>query len=193
MNARSLAGFALLLLSLSGLAYSVRTAVSYAEYRSAQYGHASENPQAVLALCREAAALYPFNYRLCELAAMTAFYGADALPPAEARRMRDASKAWCGRGLVLDRYQRRLRWLAAQFLLEDSPARAAAYWKEYVDWDFWFPFNHGFLAELYAKAGDFTNAEKALSWAAGSEFEAHARATIDAERASRAGAPATAP
>ena len=66
----------------------------------------------------------------------------------------------------------------AQFLWEKSPEEGRAYWETYVEWDFWSPYAHAVLAEMYARSGNFQRAESELQWTQNSEFYPTTRQTL---------------
>ena len=186
---RLLAGGALLAVSVFGIVYAARASISYAVYYSAKYGDAAMNAAAVLERCERASSLYRFNYHLCSLATHTAYDAYQLTPeldaPARARLLA-LTRAWCQRGLALNWYNRDLRWYKAQLLWEESPAKGLEFWREYVEWDFWFPANHAVLAGMYARSGDFENARKELGWTQGSDWYPSTSETIAQEEARRA-------
>jgi tetratricopeptide (TPR) repeat protein len=155
-----LAGVAVL-----GLWWSVRVAVAQALYFQAKYGAARSDTERVLALAERAFQWYPRHYRFCVWAAGAAYR--DRLD-AEGRERPDrlqAAQAWCARGLALNPHHRELRVLRARLLTRADAAAAAAYWRRYVEWHFWDPWNHALLAKLCADAGEFDAAVDALAWA----------------------------
>jgi hypothetical protein len=172
----------LMLLSAFGVVWSARVAAAQVLYHHAKFTPAAGDADGVLSYCAGAWRLYPFNYRFCELAAHVAYYAAGPGTADERSRM---SRMWCLRGLGLNRHPRPMRWLMTQFLWRESPVRAIAYWKEYVDWDFWSPYAHAVLAEMHARTGDFDEAEREVYWTRRSEFFGPTTATIDAERRKR--------
>lgn len=180
---RQLAGSVLLVLALAAALHGVCTDTAQWIYYRAKFGTESGNPETALRLCRRGWPFYHFNYRLCMHAADTAYFS--TLPQEESaiRERLRLARLWCDRALSLDRHKREMRWLKAEFLWGESPQKAIAYWKEYVDWEFWVPYNHAALAQFLAKAGDIESAEKEAVWFAGSEYEKVTREVIEAERA----------
>ena len=177
-------GTVFLALSLAGLIHSMAAAwASRLSYR-AQMANPPLEVEQVLAMCHRAYVLYPWNYYFSIFAAEAAFYQADKVQ-GEARTARLAqSKLWCERGLIQNPYKSQLRRLQTRFLWEDSPAEAIVYWAAYTDWQFWEPYNHATLAELYARHGDIEKAEQELKWVEGDVSYPRVRETVLREKKS---------
>ena len=182
---RPLLGGLLSIFSLLAAIYGSCALLAQKLYHDSKYGAASSDEHTILKNASRSVRLYPFNYRFCILAAETAYYASFRVPNLDAKDQSALSTFWCEKGLTLNQYQRELRWLMAQHLFQQSPAKAIAYWVQYVDWDFWSPYNHASLGEMYAQVGDFDNAEKNLHWAQGSAYYDHANQVIAVERRRR--------
>jgi hypothetical protein len=170
-------------LALAGLVYSTRASVASHLACKAKYGLPPASVEQVLEACRKAYSLYPWNYYFTIFTAEMAYYRAtDVTGEARAERLRQA-RFWCDRGLYQNGYKSQLRRLKTRFLWEESPLKAIEYWKAYTDWQFWEPYNHATLAELYARAGEFDPAEQSLKWVA-IDPVAHknARVAVDREK-----------
>ena len=156
--------------TLAGAVYAARAAVGQAAYHDLL--SATDDLPRFRQLAKTGWAYYPFNYRLCLATARKLYDSARALPEGERAALMDEARFWCEQGLGLDPYVRDLRWLKSQFLWTESPPRAIEYWERCVDWDFWFPFNHAVLADMYTAAGDLDNAAKEVEWTRNSEYYA---------------------
>ena len=175
-------GAALLVVSGAGVVYGGRAAMASRLSCRAQYGSPPAGVEQILAWCREAYALYPWNYYFSIFAAEAAYYKADEVRgDARMERLRQA-RLWCERALLQNGYKSQVRRLKTRFLWEESPAAAIAYWEAYTDWQFWEPYNHATLAELYARAGEPGKAEQSLKWVEGDPSYAQARETVERER-----------
>jgi hypothetical protein len=169
------AGVLLLGVAAVGLWRGVRAGVATILYHEAKYGAAAGMTEKGLQLCRLAYRWYPSNYRFSILVAEQAYYGAASLP-VELRQPRlQQAQFWCERGLIQNPWKSQLRRLKTRFLLQDSPLKAVRYWKEFTDWQFWEPYNHAVLVELYSQTGEFDKAEQELKWVEGSASYAAAR------------------
>jgi hypothetical protein len=155
-------GAALFVLSTAGLIHAVRASWASRLSCRAQLAKPPAEVSQVIEWCRAAYSLYPWNYYFSIYAAEAAYYQADNVRgEARVERLRQA-RVWCDRGLEQNPYKSQLRRLKTRFLWEESPARAIEYWKAHTEWQYWEPYNHATLAELYARYGDFTRAEEEL-------------------------------
>lgn len=166
-------GGGLLVLSVLGVVHGVRAAAAQACYHHAKYGAGAGDVGKIVEQCRRAYAWYPWNYYFSIEAAERAYHAASGDGEAALRQERlRQSQFWCERGLIQNPWRSQLRRLKTRFLWEVSPSEAIRYWEAHTRWQFWEPYNHGVLVGLYARAGDFENAEKSLKWTKGSpEFE----------------------
>ncbi len=165
---RACAGALLLALGVFGARFSLRAAMAAHLYYQVKFGAARENVDEVLALAAQAHRLYADNDLLCVWAGEQAWHHRAEGDAVTRRRRLDAAAGWCEAGLALNPYSSALNLLKTRLLQRESPARAAAYWQRYVAWNFWEPYNHAVLAELYAEAGDFGRAAESLRWVEGS-------------------------
>ena len=69
---------------------------------------------------------------------------------------------WCERGLAQNPYPWKLNYTKVKLLRASSPDAAAAYWREFVDWQFWEPLNLRILVECYVQAGRLAEASEIL-------------------------------
>ena len=176
------AGLMVLLLSVTGVVHSLRATIAFGLSRRAQLEQPAPGVDQILAWCRQAYAHYPWNYYFSIFAAETAYYRADEVwGEARTDRLRQ-SKIWCERGLVQNRYKSQLVRLKTRFLWEESPSSAIEYWKAYTQWQFWEPYNHATLAELYARHGDFDQADASLRWIEGDPSYPEAKKTVLREK-----------
>ena len=172
-------GSALVLLGVAGIGQAIRAGWAQAMYHDAKYGSGrTMSPEETDSLCARAYRLYRHNVYFSIWTAEKAYYdGSDeALTPG---RLAIAER-WCDLGLRQNAHKRSLRLLKTYLLLRDDPAAALSWWKRYVDWHFWSPFNHSVLAELYALNGDDFRARQSMTWVVGSSHEAATRKAIQA-------------
>jgi hypothetical protein len=163
-----MAGLMLVFAGVFGIIYSLRVARSQSLYHSIKYGTFSDaGPAEVADLCAAAHEIYPQNYYLC-IEAVDRLWGSDAAGAA----------LWCERGLALNPYHRVLRRANTQLLAKESPADAADYWSEFVDWQFWSARNQAFLVECLAKAGRLAEAAEHLTLIKGREGYDRAEAAL---------------
>jgi hypothetical protein len=166
---------ALLVVCAAGVVHGVRAASAQWMYERAKYGADRSSLLRILALCESAQRLYPFNYYFCLWAATQACQASDVPGQGAAHA---AADRWCARGIALNPYNRKLQIIRARRLQGRAPRQAAAQWARYVDWQFWDPYNHSLLAELYADAGEVEQALAELEWARGSPYFAAARGRL---------------
>ena len=173
--------------SLFGLFHGVRAGLAQVLYCRAKFGPLRRHPPAVFRRLAAAHRLYPFNYRFCAFAAQKAYHSRDKGNEEWVDPPMSTARRWCDVGLALNHTDTPLRLLKVSLLEEQSAAKAAAFLEEYVDWDFWDPYYHAELVRLYARAGDFGKAARALSWVKGSKYyapaSAHMRAAWEREKA----------
>ena len=162
-------GLILLAVSSAGILHGVRAGLAHVLYFQAKYGSARDDADRVLRLAERAHGLYPCNYNLCILAADAAYAASSVRDRDESARRRALAERWCGTGLKLNFHQRQLRRLKTRLLASESLQEAVRYWEDYVEWQFWDPYNHAVLVELYGRAGDFEKARRSLNWVVGSD------------------------
>lgn len=163
--------------SLLGVAHSIRVEVAQSIYFNIKYGAARNDLSAIFKRSEIAHRIYPFNYYLCMWVAETAYENGCA-GGTESQEQINIARRWCDRGLKLNFYRSELREIKTRLLARESPDAAVSYWKEYVNWHFWEPYNHGVMAELLAGAGRFDLAEKALYWVKGSDHYQYFRERV---------------
>ena len=164
---------AIIMLSASvlGITRGVRASAAYILYHHAHYGKGSLSPSGALSSCGVASRYYPYNYYFAIFAAESAYYKAiEADGEDEKKYLFGAADYWCEKGLFLNPYKSQLRMMRARLIARRDPAGAADYWRDYVEWHYWEPFNHCALAEFYAMAGNFDEAFKALEVIKGREY-----------------------
>jgi hypothetical protein len=177
----ALAGLILLVISLVGMGHSLRAGLAQRYYWQAKFAKPEAGAERVLDLCCKAYVLYPDNYYFSILAAEKAYYAASDEKGMKGKRLEQAA-VWCERGLVQNWWKGSLRRLKTRILWEESPSRAIRFWNDYTEWQFWEPYNHAVLAELYAGVGDFENADQSLRWAAGTLDGDRARDVVEREK-----------
>ena len=153
-------GFAVLAAAIWGVRTSAHACVAQFMYYEAKRGQYAGHVDRVLSQCRKAYDLYPWNYYFAIHAAESAYYGAGDRGTGQWAERMESARLWCDRGLALNPWKSQLRRLKSRLLWEESPGKAIAYWRAYTDWQYWEPYNHEVLAEMYAKAGDFEQAER---------------------------------
>jgi hypothetical protein len=155
-------GVLLFSLSLAGLFHGIRASLAAHWAWKAQYGTSAPEVEQVMASCRRAFVLYPWNYYFSIFASELAYYKADEATGAQREERLHQSELWCERGLMQNRYRSQLRRLKTRFLWDNSPSEAIAYWEAHTNWQYWEPYNHETLAGLYAKYGEFDKAAREL-------------------------------
>lgn len=174
-----LVGFVLLILGGLALKHSFKAGISQWHYYQGKYGSDRGDIRQFQLRCHKAIRYYPHHYRLCMYAAEETLREAEMPGTTNATEWLQTSRFWCERGLALNNYPTTLRWVKATLLSKEDPEQAALYWKKYTEWHFWEPYNHAFLAKLYAKAGLFHEAEDELGWVGkGSPYYAEAYAVL---------------
>jgi tetratricopeptide (TPR) repeat protein len=180
-------------ISVFGVWHGVRAWIAQYHYAQAKYGPYAGRTAPILELCQRAFTLYPWNYYFSILAAEQAYYtSGDVKGELRDERLRLA-RLWCDRGLTQNAWRSQLRRLHTRFLWERSPAEAIRYWKAHTAWQFWEPYNHAVLAEMYAQDGDFEEAEASLKWVAGDSSYERTRAFVSKEKAAWGAAPGGVP
>ena len=170
------AAAALAVLALAGTVWGVRAAASQILYFQSKYGAFKDNPERIDAVVERAHRLYPFNFYACIWCAETAYYRRFDDRDREIPERVESAKKWCRIGLDLNPYSSELRTLEVELLARTSLDKAIARWEEYVDWQFWEPYNHLVLVRLYCDAGRFGEAAEALAFTEGSRHHREARA-----------------
>lgn len=172
--------FACALLVVAGICTvrGARTAIAQAIYVESKYGLTKDDEEKVFANCERAYALYPYNYRFCTWTAEMAWYGRFDEDGSEIAARRALADYWCQRGLGLNPFRGQLRTLEVRLLMQEALREAVRKWEAYVEWHFWEPFNHAFLAELYALDGRYEDAIESLAWAKGSRYAREARQRV---------------
>jgi hypothetical protein len=160
----------MLAVSVLGVTRGVRASAAYILYHHACYGKGSGSISDILSSSAIAGRHYPYNYYFAIFAAESAYYEALRTGEGDEREyLMRAADYWCEKGLFLNPYKSQLRIMRARLMAKRDPAAAADYWRDYVDWHYWEPFNHSALAEFYAMAGSFDEAFKALETIKGRE------------------------
>ncbi|MFO7871299.1 MAG: hypothetical protein R6V03_07705 [Kiritimatiellia bacterium] len=173
------AGVLLSVIGLAGAAHACRSSLAQFMYLNAKYGTRVRDVRGIVRRCRSAHRLYPYNYYFCAFTAERLYRersGADGSVLADRIEL---ARFWCEEGLDLNPYKRKLRSLKARLLAIESPERAARYWDEFVQWDFWRPSNHAILVDLYVQAGKLAEAARSLKWLEGTKYHDPAAEQID--------------
>jgi len=164
------AGVALLAVAGYGICYGIQASIAQALYHEAKYGGVKDDAGLVLNRCEEAYRLYPCNYYFCIWTAEKAYYRSFGVEKNEARKLLAAAERWCDAGLELNFCNSQLRLLKTRLIERKSVPDAINYWQAYVEWQFWEPYNHAVLADLYVKSGQFEKASDSLQWVKGSKY-----------------------
>lgn len=172
---QAIAGMLLLSLAGFGVWYGVRTSHAQGLYFASKYGRWKGDPDKILAAAEAAHARYPHNDELCIWTAETAYYRHLDVPVPAAEALRTAAETWCARGLALNPYASPLRLLDVRLTQRRSLAEAISKWEAYVDWQYWEPYNHAVLVELYARAGRYDDALDSLALIKGRAHHAEAK------------------
>ncbi len=177
MNRKALlyAGVLLLAVSLLGLIQSARAGVAQQLYRVSKFSNTAEPLGRTLKNCYTAHTLYPYNYYYSIFAAKKA-YGRWLSSKNE--KHYGISEYWCKEAYAANPYNREVRELTTRLLAKKSPDLAVESWKIYLDWDFWNPYNHAVMAEMHAKAGNFSLAVASLEWIRGTKYYEPARSKV---------------
>ena len=185
----ALASAALACLAAAGAVHGVRAAGAFADYHRAKWGSGKDRPELALDLCARARSQYPWNYRACEFAADTALDTAGQRRGEEQDLWLERAEEWSEDGLRLNPYDGDLRLVKTRVLETASLREALDYWKTYVDWEYWDPFNHAVLADLYARAGDLVGARHSHPLVKGSVYYEWTRLQVERAEAAHAGVP----
>lgn len=159
----ALVGLCVCVLALIWVGQSVRAGLAQWFYYHAKYGKPVPAVDRLNDLCRRAYTLYPHNYYFSTLAAETAYSSAQQSEADVRRQWIQDAAVWCERGLRQNWWKSQMRRLKARLLWATSPSESIRFWKTYVDWHYWEPYNHAVLAEMYGEMGDFEMAESTLA------------------------------
>jgi len=181
--------FACVLFAVAGMGIvsSVRAAIAQVIYCESKYGWTREDEEYILteedeekvfSNCERAFVLYPHNYSFCTWTSEMAWYGRHDEDGAENPTKRAIADQWCQRGLALNSFDSQLRMLEVNLLIDEELKDAIRKLEAYVEWNFWEPYNHAFLAELYARDGRYGDAIESLLWVKGSRYERDARQRV---------------
>lgn len=159
------AGWCVVVFALAGMTYAACAGLSQWLYFSAKYGAGARNVDLALDRIAQAHRFYGANFFASTYAAEQAWHAAGRQADTEkAARLYAASERWCRTGLRQNNYDRSLRLRWAALLAREDVHAAIAYMETFLEWQFWDPWNHAVLAELYARAGELDAAQRALYW-----------------------------
>lgn len=166
-------------LSLCATLYAARATCAHYLYFSEKYGNASggDTDDGTASHWEQSYTLYPHNYHLCIEAMERAWHSRFAGEVEDLGRVH-VSEKWCDRGLTANPFLSQLRLHKTILIERESVEDAIAYWREYVDQNYWVPFNHAFLTDLYTRGGQFTYAFESLEMVEGSPHEKDVRARL---------------
>ena len=162
----------------TGVVGGVRTAIAQVTYFGSKYGAAKDDEQQVLKNCERAFMLYPHNYRFCTWTAEMAWYGRHGEDGIQNAQKRAFAEHWCRHGLSQNPFDRQLWMLEVNLLMDTELKTAIEKLEEHIEWDFWEPYHHAVLAELYSRDGRYGDAIDSLAWVKGSEYERDARQRV---------------
>lgn len=160
----------MLIVSMAGLYHGIQVFRAQRLYYEAKYGQSNTDTRKITSLCEQAHRLYPYNYFFYIWAADHAFQKASHLKDLERKEMISSVEFLCNAGLLCNPYNGQLKLIKTHLLEERSLADAIAYWRAYVDWEFWRPYNHAVMSELYSKTEDIEKAQDELMWLKGTEY-----------------------
>jgi tetratricopeptide (TPR) repeat protein len=159
-------GIILLLLSTWGMIYAVRVSIAQLIYHHTKFGPNADGyvTHEVNTRCEDAYKFYKHNYYFSILCAEKSWYeySCSTNNDVRAKELLEIASKWCEIGLTQNKYRSQLRLLKARLLFLENPSQAIDYWKQYVEWDFWYPYNHAVLAEMYIDNGEYEKALKTL-------------------------------
>lgn len=167
--------------SMVGVVQASRAGIAQVMYRLTKFDTNEKfDMLATVRRYEDAQSLYPYNYYFSIWIAEKAYYERTDSAGVEREDYLQLSRKWCDTGLLLSPYNSQLRFLKTRLLARKSPAEAVNYFEKYVAWNFWKPFNHAFLAELCAEAGQIEKAMAALAWVEESPHYESARRKVQA-------------
>ncbi|MDP6525560.1 MAG: hypothetical protein QGH15_15190 [Kiritimatiellia bacterium] len=161
-----LAGALLLLISLVGILHGIRAGIAQVIYCHSRYMSREADPETILKQCGTAHSFYPYNYYFCIWAGENAYHNRGKGNTARSKELLAAAGDWADTGHDLNPYNSELAVLKTDVLAGNAGTmeEAIALWESYLDWNFWEPFNHFVMIDLYIKAGRLQDAEEALYW-----------------------------
>ena len=183
-------GLLLIAIAVFGGVQAVRAGWAQHLYWRVKYGDQRGDVDAILRKGSVAHGVYPYNHNLCMWVAEHALSRAASVgTPAGTDDPYALVQEWCERGLSLNPYPRRMRFIKMYLIRRISPEEALQYWNEYVEWQFWEPYNHAVLVDLYAACGQLVEAEDSLRWVEGSpHFPAAKQRLAQARKGVQSGA-----
>lgn len=158
-------GVVLSIFSGWGIIYAIRVSIAQLIYHHNKFGTNASGYVAheVNTRCEDAYNFYKHNYYFSILAAEKAWYEhINVSNDVKQKELLAFATKWCDIGLDQNKFRSQLRLLKARLLFKENPSQAINYWKEYVEWDFWYPYNHAFLAEMYIDNAEYEKALKTL-------------------------------
>ena len=164
---RRTAGGVLLVLCCVGLVHAVRAAAAHAVYCGLKYGKDVVLTPAGLRSAETAHRLYPWNFYLSAWVGEQAYLRIHRAEPGQRGEWRAIASLWCGRSLRMNPFKRNMNVLKTRLLQMESVTDSLAYWRGYVELNYWSRYNHALLAELCAAAGEFGEAARELETARG--------------------------
>ena len=159
-----IAGAILFLVSIAGILQATRAGVAQIIYYHSRYISPDSGSETIVKQCETAHSFYPYNYYFCIWAGENAYHNRGKGNTARSRELLVAAKNWAGIGHDLNPYNSELAVLMTDVLSGTSIDDAISLWESYLDWNFWEPFNHFVMIDLYIKAGRLEEAEEALYW-----------------------------
>jgi hypothetical protein len=158
-----------LLGGIGGSVYSFRTAMAQGIYHDLKFGTDTVDFDGISDDARVAQHLYPVNYRLCSWVAQQAWDQYAATGESHKMQLNEALE-WSARAVELNPYPRDIRESRRKSLEETNLAEAITDWSAFVDWNFWDPYNHAVLLELFVKANNLEGAFSELKWVRGTPY-----------------------
>ncbi len=157
------AGLALAVIGVAGVVHGVRAELAQLLYFQCKYGPWKADPDRAFVAAERAHGFYPYNDLLCILTAETAWYTRVDEAGGERVDRLDTAARWCAAGQALNPWSSQLRMLDMRLTERHSLREAVRKWEAFVDWQYWEPYNHVVMVELYGKAGRYREALERLA------------------------------
>jgi hypothetical protein len=163
------AGMCLVIGGCVGLVYSLRAHSAQWTYHDLKFSGVAIHFEEADGRARDAQALYPFNYRLCDWMASQAWDRYDSASKTRSTALSDVGD-WTGNAIALNPYPRSICEIRRKYLEETSLTEAIRYWSEFVEWSFWDPYNHAVLLELHVRTRNLDGALSEMKWVRNSPY-----------------------
>jgi hypothetical protein len=139
--------------------------------------------EAIDDIAEKSLALAPENFMLCQHMADLTYHARGADDGVFYFDRISLSRYWVDKGLMLNPFDRGLIHRKVDLLEKEYDLDGAIeLLTDYTEWEFWHPFNHARLSQLYTAAGNLAKAEEELAWVKGSEYYAYTRSVFEQAR-----------